>query len=191
MKKFVLCLAAFLLTTGTAQAEYIRKKVRPTFFIPAQELDRTEKLPPFPEPLEDADNGETIHYVIPAQTPPTPKANNPHVVVDNHTPPEKVHINFLKTKLMDEQQPTPAPIDDKKILPDENIGQIDTSLEKTPHYQLIRKAYAQDLKTIAETGKAPTNPDVDAALRKMDSNAHIWVDDNFGITDKTDDKVGE
>lgn len=50
MKKFVLCLTAVLFAAGTAHAEYVRKRIRPNFFIPARELERAEKLPPFPEP---------------------------------------------------------------------------------------------------------------------------------------------
>ena len=53
MKKFVLCLTAVLFAAGTAHAEYVRKRIRPNFFIPARELERAEKLPPFPEPAEE------------------------------------------------------------------------------------------------------------------------------------------
>ena len=45
MKKFVLCLTAVLFAAGTAHAEYVRKRIRPNFFIPARELERAEKLP--------------------------------------------------------------------------------------------------------------------------------------------------
>ena len=40
MKKFVLCLTAVLFAAGTAHAEYVRKRIRPNFFIPARELER-------------------------------------------------------------------------------------------------------------------------------------------------------
>ena len=91
MKKFVLCLTAVLFAAGTAHAEYVRKRIRPNFFIPARELERAEKLPPFPEPAEEPDNGEEIHYVIPAQTPSPAAGKASAVVVDHETPPEKVH----------------------------------------------------------------------------------------------------
>ena len=71
MIKFVLCLTAVLFAAGTAHAEYVRKRIRPNFFIPARELERAEKLPPFPEPAEEPDNGEEIHYVIPEKLPPS------------------------------------------------------------------------------------------------------------------------
>lgn len=89
MKKFVLCLTAVLFAAGTAHAEYVRKRIRPNFFIPARELERAEKLPPFPEPAEEPDNGEEIHYVIPAQTPSPAAGKASAVVVDHETPPEK------------------------------------------------------------------------------------------------------
>ena len=111
MKKFVLCLTAVLFAAGTAHAEYVRKRIRPNFFIPARELERAEKLPPFPEPAEEPDNGEEIHYVIPAQTPSPAAGKASAVVVDHETPPEKVHVNFLQTKLMEEEQPAAAPVD--------------------------------------------------------------------------------
>ena len=186
MKKFVLCLTAVLFAAGTAHAEYVRKRIRPNFFIPARELERAEKLPPFPEPAEEPDNGEEIHYVIPS--PAAGKASA--VVVDHETPPEKVHVNFLQTKLMEEEQPAAAPVDSDKILPDENGGQVDTSLEKTQSYQNIRKAYAEDLKVIAKTGKAPANPDVKAALQKMNSDDGVWVDDSFGTTAEASEETG-
>ena len=113
------------------------------------------------------------------------------VIVDHETPPEKVHVNFLQTKLMEEEQPVAAPVDSDKILPDENGGQVDTSLEKTQSYQKIRKAYAEDLKVIAKTGKAPANPDVEAALQKMNSDDGVWVDDGFGATTETSGAVRE
>ena len=48
-----MCLTAVLFAAGTAHAEYVRKRIRPNFFIPARELERAEKLPPFPEPAEE------------------------------------------------------------------------------------------------------------------------------------------
>lgn len=65
MKKFIFYLSASLLAVSVAQAQYVRKVVRPNFFIPAKELDRVEKLPPFPE-YEDVYE-EDINYVIPAK----------------------------------------------------------------------------------------------------------------------------
>lgn len=68
--------------------------------------------------------------------------------------------------------------------------QVDTSLEKTQSYQNIRKAYAEDLKVIAKTGKAPANPDVKAALQKMNSDDGVWVDDSFGTTAEASEETG-
>ena len=48
MKNFALCLVFALMAATAARAEYVRKTVRPGFFIPSKELNRREKLPPFP-----------------------------------------------------------------------------------------------------------------------------------------------
>ncbi len=184
MKKFFFCLTAALFAAGTAQAEYVRKTVRPSFFIPAKELNRVEKLPPFPErplPAAEPDDEEDIHYVIPAKTVSTTNTTA-HVVVDSETPPEKVHVNFRQLKLMDDKTAD----EPEEIAPSENRGQIDKSLEQTESYINIRKAYAEDLKTIAETGNAPENQDVTTALQKMTSDDHIWVDDNFPAVSEND-----
>ena len=46
------------------------------------------------------------------------------------------------------------------------------------------------MKAIAETGKAPANPDVKAALQKMNSDVGVWVDDSFGTTAEASEKTG-
>lgn len=190
MKKFVLCLTAVLFAAGTAMRNMCAKEYVRTSSFPPGNWNGRKKLPPFPEPAEEPDNGEEIHYVIPAQTPSPAAGKASAVVVDHETPPEKVHVNFLQTKLMEEEQPAAAPVDSDKILPDENSGQVDTSLEKTQSYQNIRKAYAEDLKVIAKTGKAPANPDVKAALQKMNSDDGVWVDDSFGTTAEASEETG-
>ena len=43
---------------------------------------------------------------------------------------------------------------------------FDDTLGQTATYQKIRQDYAEDLKVIAETGKAPENTAVSAALQK-------------------------
>ncbi len=65
MKKFILCLTTALITATSAQAQYVRKVVRPNFFIPEQEFNRAEKLPPFPQYENEYD--KDINYVIPAK----------------------------------------------------------------------------------------------------------------------------
>ena len=47
--------------------------------------------------------------------------------------------------------------------------------ENRPEYQQEYDAYLQDLEVIAQTGKAPANPDLEADLAKMSSNDKILL----------------
>ncbi len=180
MKNFTLCLVFALMAAAAARAEYVRKTVRPGFFIPSKELNRREKLPPFPArpQIVETEAEEDINYVIPAPTvPPSAPAPEPEYhVVDERTPAEKIHVNLLQVRPMDDEI-----IDKERMLPRRSNEKFDDTLGQTAAYQKIRQDYADDLKIIAETGKAPENAAVTAALQKMNSNDSIWVDDSFGI----------
>ena len=210
MKKFTFCLTAFLLMSTTASAQYVRKVVRPNFFIPEKELNRVEKLPPFPQ-MEQEDMQEDIHYVIPAkpEKEKKPVASTENVApktVDTAANPEKVHVNFLKVNLYDQQnqpveteqvkevqipsqntpvyeepqpQPVPSylPVDEEKIIPTTPSAAIDADFEQTENYQNIKQEYENDLEAIAQTGKAPENKNVTEALEKMNSDDMLWVED--------------
>lgn len=97
MKKFVLCLTAVLFGRRHRPCRICAQKNTSELLHSRPGTGTAEKLPPFPEPAEEPDNGEEIHYVIPAQTPSPPPEKLPAVVVDHETPPEKVHVNFLQT----------------------------------------------------------------------------------------------
>ena len=180
MKNFALCLVFALMAATAARAEYVRKTVRPGFFIPSKELNRREKLPPFPvrPQIVETEEEEDINYVIAAPTaaPATPAPKPEYQVVDEQTPAEKVHVNLLQVRPMDDET-----IDKERLLPRRSNEKFDDTLGQTATYQKIRQDYPEDLKVIAETGKAPENAAVSAALQKMNSNDSIWVDDSFGI----------
>lgn len=176
MKNFTLCLVFALMTAAAARAEYVRKTVRPGFFIPSKELNRREKLPPFPvrPQIVETEEEEDINYVISAPAAPAPEPE--YQVVDEQTPAEKVHVNLLQVRPMDDEN-----INKEKMLPHHSNEKFDDTLGQTAAYQKIRQDYARDLKAIAETGKAPENAAVTAALQKMSTNDSIWADDSFGI----------
>lgn len=178
MKNFTLCLVFALMTAATARAEYVRKTVRPGFFIPSKELNRREKLPPFPvrPQIVETEAEEDINYVIPAPTVSSSAPAPEYHVVDEQTPAEKVHVNLLQVRPMNDEV-----IDKERMFPHRSNEKFDDTLGQTATYQKIRKSYAEDLKIIAETGKAPENAAVTAALQKMNSNDSIWVDDSFGM----------
>lgn len=182
MQKFIICLTGVLLISSAAGAVYVRKTVRPQFFIPESELNRVEKLPPFPvrpQPAAVASD-EDINYVIPAEPSTTAE---PVVAAD--IPPENVHVNFLQVKPMEQEEPALDEIyevDTSTILPEAADAEIDKNLEQNEDYRQIMRSYADDLKALAETGKMPENAAVNAALKKMNSNDSIWVDDTFKTT---------
>ena len=202
MKKFIFYLLISLMAASVAQAQYVRKVVRPNFFIPAKELNRVEKLPPFPE-YED-ENDEEINYVIPAkQKQPTkinkgtvPLQENSHVVVNTTTPPEKVHINFLPVTLDNQKQMQTPQNETAKVMSTHqdlpkvtdhtipylnlNTAVIDDAFEQTEEYKKISNQYSQELNILIETGQLPENKDISDALSKMISDDAVAVDENFG-----------
>lgn len=154
-----------LLTAAEYPGRYVRKQLKPTFFIPAKEIERSEKLPKF-------------NY-YPSQPKPKTEA------------PETQNIQVLEV-INEIDMGESKPVADLPIPPDKvrsNTTEIDSryleynkeELAKIPEYKQKYDDYMIDLKTIAKTGTAPENPRVTADLAKMSSNERLIVDDNFGL----------
>ena len=209
MKKFIFYLSASFMAVSVAQAQYVRKVVRPNFFIPAKELNRVEKLPPFPE-YEDTYE-EDINYVIPAKPeqpqkakqPPTPaKIAKKQGVPEVSPAAEQEPVQLIRWSLYQEEQknqpienkpaspeivpekPSPKNLDlptvDERVLPDMTKARVDDNFEQTAEYKQITQEYANDINTLAESGQIPENKNISAALSKMISDDAVWVDENFG-----------
>ena len=149
---------AFSLLAQAAQpGRYVRKQLKPNFFIPEEDLDYTEKLPEF-------------NYYPEA---PLPKAIRPN------SEPEQV-INVIKTPQQEvaktvEQAVLPQQIESPYIEYDKN------ELAQIPEYKQKYDDYINDLKEIAKSGKLPENPRVAFDLMKMSTNARLVVTDKFGL----------
>lgn len=179
MKKSFLILsvavAAVLSLTAFAQqpGRYVRKQLKPAFFIPEKELNRSEKLPEF-------------HYY-----PQNKKAIRP---VEKDIEPEILEISDevdLTSELPQETADTTAlpAVDNTKPLKIESeyITYNKEELAAMPEYKQKYDDYINDLKVIAETGKAPENKRLNDDLAKMNSNDRIIVDANFGLQSIVED----
>ena len=135
-------------------------------FIPSKELNRREKLPPFPvrPQIVETEEEEDINYVIAAPTaaPATPAPKPEYQVVDEQTPAEKYmsiccRCGRWMTRLLDQRTAASRAAATKNLT---------IRSGKPQPIKKIRQDYAEDLKVIAETGKAPENTAVSAALQK-------------------------
>ena len=169
MKKLFWCLllSAFIPATLTAQesGRYVRKQVRPGFFIPDRVFDRAEKLPAFPEPRIIEEATRDIAYEIPARhAPPVPVYEEPE--------PEEYFEFTIR--------PMAEIIDVNKVVPKNPEDTFEDRLAETEAYKTLVEEYRADLKVIAQTGKAPLNKRLISDLDKMITNDRIWVDEDFG-----------
>lgn len=156
----IILLALLAPATATAQPQYVRKRVTPGFFIPFQELNRVEKLPPFPvwEDEYEEEESETLQ--------PAPQRQNAPVV----RPASSAAANGA----YDLQEPA-------AIVPDAGDPGDDRfiTLEESPLYQQRIEQYEEDLEAISQTGKTPPNADLQKDLQKMDSDEPQAVADNW------------
>ncbi len=149
---------AFSLLAQAAQpGRYVRKQLKPNFFIPEKDLDYTEKLPEF-------------NYY--------PEASLPKAIRPN-SEPEQV-IKVIKAPEQDvaktvEQAALPQQTESPYIEYDKN------ELAQIPEYKQKYDDYINDLKEIAKSGKLPENPRVAFDLMKMSTNARLVVTDKFGL----------
>lgn len=170
MVKILIGLVLVLLASfdASAQQKYVRKQVRPDFFIPEKELNRREKLPPFPQnqvmqpemPKDVATKVEDIEEEM----------NEEQSTTDDITEaPKKQEVIYTDFRIVPmeegQKQETAEPFAD--------------DLSSSEAYQQKEQAYKKDLESLAKSHKIPENPIVEKDLEKMDSNDKIWVDDNF------------
>lgn len=189
-----------VLTAGTAAAtaqesgRYVRKAVRPGFFIPEKELEKKqERLPEFPAiesglikvtdegvmvRVSDSDADEPTSLQQPQMDTQQPKKSEtvhlPYLVKKHNTPAPEPEED-LPEETADAAQPIivapPAP---KAVYrPEDGLGD---GLSRDEAYLRKEKAYEEDLKAMAETGTMPENAELDADLEKMNSTVSFSVD---------------
>lgn len=189
-----------VLTVGTAAAtaqesgRYVRKAVRPEFFIPEKELEKKqERLPEFPAIesglIKVTDEGVMVRVSDsaadepgsrqPAQKDARQPAKNKTVhlpyLVKKHNAPAAEPEEDLPEETTEAGQPVivapPAP---KAVYrPEDGLGD---GLSRDETYLRKEKAYEEDLKAMAETGAMPENAELDADLEKMNSTVSFSVD---------------
>lgn len=164
---------------------YVRKQLKPSFFVPDKEFGRNEKLPEFnyypnkpqkiivktepvqkiePEAVEQETVQvlEVINEVDMSDRRPVAETSVPVANVVSTTPIESKYINYDKDELA-----------------------------KTPEYQQKYDDYINDLKSIAQTGTTPENKRVSQDLSKMGTNERIVVDESFGLIPEAPSVVEE
>lgn len=132
-----------------SQETYVRKPLpAPDFFVPQKDVQYQEKLPPFPQP--ELPN-EQIEQALPEQ----PKFQP----VPPQTKPVTHELEFNPSL-------------------DVNLGENQSSAENTPKYKQEYDAYLQDLNSIALTGKAPNNPELNKDLSALSNDTRINVNNS-------------
>ena len=173
-------LSAAILFSTLAGAEspgrYVRKQLKPNFFIPPQELDHTEKLPEFNYyPGEEEKKARQ------------PQQNASEQVIKIIKAPQEIPAATEVRQTADAPAVLPLPENVPDISSDtaeiksQYIEYNKDELAQIPEYKQKYADYINDLKVIAETGQVPENPRVVFDLTKMSTNERLVVTDKFGL----------
>lgn len=173
-------LSAAILFSTLAGAEspgrYVRKQLKPNFFIPPQELDHTEKLPEFNYyPGEEEKKARQ------------PQQNASEQVIKIIKAPQEIPAATEVRQTADAPAVLPLPENVPDISSDtaeiksQYIEYNKDELAQIPEYKQKYADYINDLKVIAETGQVPENPRVVFDLTKMSTNKRLVVTDKFGL----------
>lgn len=157
----IILLALLAPATAAAQPQYVRKRVTPGFFIPSKELNRVEKLPPFPVWEDEYEQEEEFETAQPA----TRQQNVPVVGPESSAAANDAY-DFQETAA---------------VVPDTGNSGDDRfiTLEESPLYQRRIEQYEEDLEAISQTAKMAPNADLQKDLQKMDSDEPQAVADNW------------
>lgn len=189
-----LALAVLAAGTTTAAAQengrYVRKAVRPGFFIPEKEFDRQERLPEFPAiesglikvtdegvmiRVSDSDADTTAERQQPTKQKETKgkTVHLPYLVKKHNLPATEPEDNPpADIKEADEPVIVPPPAPKAVYTPEDGLGD---GLSRDETYLHKEKAYEEDLKAMAETGAMPENAELEADLEKMNSSVSFSV----------------
>lgn len=167
MVKILIGLVLVLLASFdvSAQEKYVRKQVRPEFFIPEKELNRREKLPPFPQnQVMKQEMPKEVEKEVEEEM--NEEQSTTEDITETPKKQEVIYTDFRIVPMKEEQkQDTAEPFAD--------------DLSNSEAYKQKEQAYKKDLESLAKSSKIPENPVVEKDLEKMNSNDKIWVDDNF------------
>ena len=146
-KLIILAGLAVIAGSSAAEAQYQRKQLQPDFFVPAGEINPQEKLPPFKQTGGSLPAAETVKKVsIKDETPEIRDSEALTLSADNPVEQYDMEKHITNHKF-----------------------------DASPNYKKKYDAYVNDLKIIAETGKAPENKQLQQDLAKMNSNERFVV----------------
>ena len=153
-----LCLAMSALPGHDAAAEYVRKRVLPDYFIPAQELQpKQEKLPPIKYRYGEEETISSRSY-------------------DNLPTTRAVSAAAVDTPLPPQEKAAPGVKEESSLQPS---APLETAEKNVPEYQQKYQEYLRDIKKVSAGKKMPSNPRLTKDLAKMNSDERILVDQKF------------
>lgn len=155
---------AMLVLSNPAAAQYVRKKVLPNYFIPAQEIQpKQEKLPPIKYQYGEDETIATRSY----DDMPTTKT----IAVGKIIPqPSAADVPLTTDTSNDISEPTSSEV---------TLDLPDSSSKEVPDYQQKYQEYLRDIKKVAAGKKMPNNPQLQQDLAKMNSDERILIDKKF------------
>ena len=176
----IMCLEAF----HAGAQDYVRKNVRPDFFIPEKEFDNQEKLPVFPAlengTIKATDQGVMIKTTNSNEAVKTPAHQENEVrprmrIQDLRMKPMQTSSETIVDEQADKQiAETKMPASKmQKYTPEDGLG---NDLNNDASYIAKEKAYDEDLQAMAATKKMPHNPQLEADLKKMNSDEAFTVE---------------
>lgn len=161
-------LAFSIITQASQPGRYVRKQLKPNFFIPEKDLDNTEKLPEFnyyPKlPTKEKSNTEHLE-------------NTEDIITVIKAPQE----TDLSEKTQTDISPSSKEEKVTVAVAPQYMAYDKEELAKIPEYKQKYDDYINDLKEIAKTGKIPENPRVAFDLMKMSTNERLVVTEKFGL----------
>ena len=164
--KFNILIIAMILLglVFSAEAQYVRKKVLPNYFIPTQEIQpKQEKLPPIKYQYGEDETIATRSY----DNMPTTRT-----IADENVVPQPNTADVPSTP--DASNDISEPISSEITLDLPN-----SSSKEVPDYQQKYQEYLRDIKKVAAGKKMPNNPQLNQDLAKMNSDERILIDKKF------------
>lgn len=163
-----LYLALSVLPGHDAAAEYVRKRILPDYFIPAQELEpQQEKLPPIKYRYGEEETISSRSY----DNLPTTRAVPLISAADAASSPQ------AETALRREAEKSASGI--KEESSSQSSAPLETAEKTVPEYQQKYQEYLRDIKKVSAGKKMPSNPRLTKDLTKMNSDERILVDQKF------------
>lgn len=153
MKKILSIVLFFILDIAAAEAQYVRKKVVPGFFIPSREIVKREQLPPFPA-------WEEAKAAVIAETKAAEQAATQQAA-------DMTESDDISDEYAIEPE---AEIEENEADEEEAAASNPKAFGNSPRYLRNMAQYEEDLLQISQTGSMPENSELKQDLQKMTSD---------------------